>query len=94
MFGTKQTRFKNRMESYNSVIRQDGRYPNSRDSVRPFLDLQTYRLLQTCRMLLVFARTGGVCPYVFIVLVISTAWEISRYSLERFLVDALYLTCC
>ena len=36
-----QTRFKNRMESYNSVIRQDGRYPNSSDSVRPFLDLQT-----------------------------------------------------
>ena len=34
MFGTKQMRFKNRMGSYNSVIRQDGRYLNSRDSVR------------------------------------------------------------
>ena len=26
MFGTKQMRFKNRMESYNSVIRPHGRY--------------------------------------------------------------------
>ena len=43
MFGTKQMRFKNRMESYNSVIRPDGRYLNSRDSVRllGFTDLQT-----------------------------------------------------
>ena len=80
-----------------------------RTLVFAFLDLQTYRLLQTCRMLLVFARRGEpmcshwnctacvpgfqfwlfsfnlltVCPYVFIVLVISTAWEISRCSFAR-----------
>ena len=65
MFGTKQTRFKNRMESYKSVIRQDGRYPNSRDSVRPFLDLQTYRLLQTCRMFLIICLYGRGLPLRF-----------------------------
>ena len=43
-----QTRFKNRMESYNSVIRQDGRYHKSNDSVRllGFADLQTPPNLQ------------------------------------------------
>ena len=48
MFGTKQMRFKNRMESYNSVIRQDGRYHKSNDCVRllGFADLQTPSNLQ------------------------------------------------
>ena len=48
MFGTKQMRFKNRMESYNSVIRPDGRYHKSNDSVRflGFADLQTPPNLQ------------------------------------------------
>ena len=77
MFGTKQMRFKNRMESYNSVIRQDGRYPNSRDSVR-LLGFADSSKPAGCSSL--FACTGGGCPPVFIVLVISTAWEISLFT--------------
>ena len=40
-------------------------------------------LLLSCR------ADTSVCPYVFIVLVISTAWEISRYGFARSLVASL-----